>query len=369
MLTHNPENERLKREYLGYLRDAKGLSEQSLDLAAKSIHRFEVFTKFRSFRKFHIEQAKAFRRHLATTKSRANGKPLSLSTVLQTLNALRTFFVWLAGLPGYKSKIRHSDTAYFRMSEKEERIARAEHPRPVPTLEQIRRVLALMPANTEVELRNRALIAFTLLTGIRDGAMASLKVKHVSLERGEIEQDAREVKTKFSKSFTTCFFPVGDDIRSIVEDWIVYLRTVKLWSYDDPLFPATAVANGATRQFVAVGLSHSHWANAGSIRKIFRDAFALAGLPYFNPHSFRKTLVQLGEQICSRPEQFKAWSQNLGHEDVMTTLRSYGEISHSRQAEIIKGLSLTNGVGTEPAKILKALEKMLTGSSSGAADT
>ena len=44
--------------------------------------------------------------------------------------------------------------------------------------------------------------------------------------------------------------------------------------------------------------------------------FEQAGLPYFNPHSFRKTLVQLGETTCQSPEEFKAWSQNLGHEGV-----------------------------------------------------
>ena len=49
MRQHNAENERVKREYLIYLKAAKGLSEASLDTVAKAIHRFEVSTKFRSF--------------------------------------------------------------------------------------------------------------------------------------------------------------------------------------------------------------------------------------------------------------------------------------------------------------------------------
>src|SRR5262249_55373820 len=32
-------------------------------------------------------------------------------------------------------------------------------------------------------------------------------------------------------------------------------------------------------------------------------------------HSFRKTLVLLGGKICKSAEEYKAWSQNLGHED------------------------------------------------------
>lgn len=43
----------------------KGLSEASLDTLVKAVHRFEVSTKFRSLRKFHVAQAVAFRRQLS----------------------------------------------------------------------------------------------------------------------------------------------------------------------------------------------------------------------------------------------------------------------------------------------------------------
>ena len=75
---------------------------------------------------------------------------------------------------------------------------------------------------------------------------------------------------------------------------------------------------------------------------IFREAFVSAGLPYFNPHRFRNTLVQLGQDVRMTPEQFKAWSQNLGHEKVLTTFLSYGEVACQRQGEIIRGLAAPN---------------------------
>jgi integrase len=52
-----------------------------------------------------------------------------------------------------------------------------------------------MSSASDIEMRNRALIAFTFLTGVRDGALASLKLKHVRLTEREVVQDAREVKT------------------------------------------------------------------------------------------------------------------------------------------------------------------------------
>ena len=47
---------------------------------------------------------------------------------------------------------------------------------------------------------------------------------------------------------------------------------------DDPLFPATRIALGATRQVEASGLDRTHWSSASPIRKIFREAFVRAGL-------------------------------------------------------------------------------------------
>jgi integrase len=132
---------------------------------------------------------------------------------------------------------------------------------------------------------------------------------------------------------------VGEEILEILTDWVNYLRQVKLWGNDDPLFPATEVAVGDDCQFEAVGIKRTHWRTAAPIRSIFREAFQHLGLPYFNPHSFRNTLAQLGEQRCQTPEEFKAWSQNLGHEEVLTTFRSYGAVGRRRQGEIIRGLT------------------------------
>jgi integrase len=339
MTNHNATNERIKRRYFAYLTEAQGYNEQTIDAVAKAIARFETFTRHKDFKSFHIEQAKAFKRDLGEQRGDRSGEPLSKATLYATLTALKRFFVWLAGQPGYKSRISYSDAEYFNLSAKETRIAKATRPARVPTLEQIRHVIQNMPASTDIELRNRALIAFTILTGARDGAIPSFKLRHVNIAEGKIDQDAREVRTKFSKSFVTVFFPVGDDIRAVVVDWVQYLRRDKLWGLDDPLFPATLVTLGDSLRFEATGLDRNHWSNAGPIRTIFKEAFASVGLPYFNPHSFRKTLALFGGRICKTPEEYKAWSQNLGHDQVLTTFSSYGDVGSYRQAEIIRAFS------------------------------
>jgi integrase/recombinase XerD len=339
MTKYNAKNERIKRDYFTLLKEAKGQSSDAVDAAATAIARFESMTRFRDFKAFHFEQAVAFKRHLAEQDSHVTGKKLSKATVTATLAQLKRFFQWLAWMPGYKTKLRYQDADYFNPSDKDLRVASARRQRPVPTLEQIRHLLDTMPTRTAIDRRNRALVALTLLTGARDSAIASMKCKHLDLIADFVFQDAREVKTKFSKTFTTYFFPVGDDVRQIVADWFAYLRDDLLFGNDDPLFPATKVGLGPTHQFEPVGLDRKHWSNAGPIRSIFKAAFAAADLPYFNPHSFRNTLVGLGEKLCRNAEEFKAWSQNMGHEGVLTTFTSYGEVSALRQADIIGGFS------------------------------
>jgi site-specific recombinase XerD len=241
MTSHNTANERIKRQYFAYLREALGHSEQSIDAAANAISRFETYARQKDFKAFHIEQAKAFKRDLADQRGHRSGEPLSKATVYATLTALKRFFVWLAWQPGYKSRISCSDAEYFNLSAKETRIAKAIRPARVPTLEQIQHVIRSMPAGTELERRDRALIAFAIVAGARDGAIASFKLRHIDIAEGKIDQDARVVRTKFSKSFVTTFFPVGDDVRTVVIDWVTYLQREKLWGLDDPLFPATRV--------------------------------------------------------------------------------------------------------------------------------
>lgn len=348
MAKHNPANTRIKREYFDYLKEAMRRDEASIDATAKALARFEAATGFKDFRKFHREQAKAFKAKLNTEMNVRTGKPLARATVHSTLSALKAFFIWLASQPGYKSKIAYADADYFNLPEKDVRIAKASRQKPVPTLEQVNHVLATMPAATDIEKRNRALVAFAILTGARDGALASLKLKHVNLAEGEVDQDARDVRTKASKSFVTWFFPVGGDALEIFTGWCQHLRESLLWSEGDPLFPKTRIGLGETGGFKATGLSREHWSSAGPIRAIFREAFAAADLPYFNPHSFRDTLVQLGERICATPEAFKAWSQNLGHERVLTTLTSYGRVSPQRQAELIREMGRLRAPAVEP---------------------
>ena len=153
--------------------------------------------------------------------------------------------------------------------------------------------------------------------------------------------------------------PVDEAALETVGAWVRELERDHLCGPDDPLFPATEMGLGPDGNFVPVGLARRGWATSDPIREIFRRAFEAAGLPYYNPHSFRDMLVRYGMSLNLSPEAMKAWSQNLGHSDVLTTFTSYGTVPTHRQGELIRATgerpSAPLGPDADPLALAEAL--------------
>ena len=143
------------------------------------------------------------------------------------------------------------------------------------------------------------------------------------------------MRTKNGKTIETWFFPVDPMYRAAFEAWVGYLREERLFGPGDALFPKVEVGV-RDRRFTRLGLSREPYANAQTIRAVVRGAFAAVGLPEYTPHSFRKTLAMLGDKFCQTMEQRKAWSRNLGHEHLATTVSAYMPVSRERQGELLR---------------------------------
>jgi hypothetical protein len=182
---------------------------------------------------------------------------------------MRDYIIWLSEQKDFRNRLVRTDAAYFRPSRRDEAIARASRPMLVPTVDQIRAMVAGMPNSSPVDRRNRALVAITVLTGARDNATASLRLKHLDLDGRQLFQDARDVRTKFGKTFPTWFFPVGEDFVAKGADWKSELAAHHGYAPDYPLFPQTEVAFGPGGEVLSARLERECWANAAPIRKIF----------------------------------------------------------------------------------------------------
>ena len=329
-------NERLKRRFLDYRKYARQLSDRTLDRELAALERFDVWNGRKDFEKFHIEWAMGFRSHLEQTKG-TSGKPLSKSTTRAIMATMREFTIWLSQQDGFRSRIRTSDADYFNLSRRDEAEARASSRRPAPSVKQAQRAFDLMPSTTPRDMRDKAVFALLCLTGIRVSALISLRIRHVDLNEKSVTQNPREVATKFGKRIDTFFAKGFPEAEVALRAWIVYLEDEEFYGPDDPLFPATAIAPHANTGFVAEGFDRRPWKSTEPVRKIVNTAFQAAQLDNFGPHAFRHMLARHAAKNCTSVAEIVATAQNLGHSDVLTTLRSYGQISRERQRALITG--------------------------------
>lgn len=228
MAEPNPKNERLKLAWIEDLEIEKATSTIDQKLAALS--QFEAMTNSANFIAFDRDIVKTYLSALRQTA-------ISWKTKAAKVRHVRSFFDWMVMEEHLKPKAVRKAIASLRLTDKEARAGSAQRTVKHPTLDQIESTIRTMPDATAIERRNRALIAFTALSGARDGAIISLRLKHVRLAAREVEQHPDEVDTKASKLIQTWFFPVGDFIEDEVVTYIAFLRNDLGFTDNDPLFP------------------------------------------------------------------------------------------------------------------------------------
>jgi hypothetical protein len=104
-------------------------------------------------------------------------------------------------------------------------------------------------------------------------------------------------------------------------------------------FPSPRSRPATTSNFVQLAST----GGIGRARTRYVESF---GKPARSPACLVSTRIRFGIRSFNwhtvgklDAERFKAWSQNLGHENCLTAFSSYGEIPPARQAEIIRGLA------------------------------
>lgn len=331
-------NTRIKRKYFAYLRGAEQLSEASVEKVAASLSFYEAAMGYKDFKRHNLTWPERFREVLAEATG-PKGKPLGASTRSNHMRHVRSFIRWLADKTGYKSRIGWSDAKYYQLSRNEERVAGEKRDPEYPLPDHALKAFRAMPNGTELQRRDRAVFAFLLMTGARVKATASLKLKRVNLVERTVHQDARDVDTKRAKTFKTAFYVSDPDVWEAFSSWVAYLYDEKHFGPEDPLFPKTGQNIDADGNFMSEAVTRAHWAQTGSIRTIVKEAFQRVHMTAYGPHSFRHMLTHIGMDICQSPRQLKAWSQNFGHSDVMTTLQNYGKLTSREQVEEIAKLS------------------------------
>lgn len=350
----NPKNEKMKRLFEKYCKYSKGYSEKSINLYLKAIYAYEELTKFECFSKFNDDKAIEFRESLINSENKR-----ALSTVYDYLRYLKIFFIWLSNQQGYKKPINKEHIECLRLSREQTEMALTPQRERYPTLEIVQKVVHSMPVNTELDLRDRALISFTLLSGMRDNAIITLPIKCFDIDSLEVYHDVKGcVKSKFSKTHQTYLFPFDSRMLDYVINWYNYLVKEKLYSLDSPLFPRNKVEQAEnSKSFTCKTFEPESWKTTLPITEIFKYRFEQACCEYYSPHTFRHLANHLTKKACRSIEEFQAVSQNFGHQHMGTTFSNYGKLPAYQVKEVILGLDFS---GKKKGEISKdKLKKLL----------
>ncbi len=330
----NVKNELIKRKFFRRLQEAEGLADSTIDCINRAIVLFEDFTKNADYAKLNPDKAIAFKKWLEK-------QSLSVSTRHGHLRSLVKFFAWLSGEPGYKSKISLDTVAYLKLSRKDEQIANQYTMHDFPAVEYVRKIADSIEINNEIDLRDRAMIAFAVLSGIRIKALATLTLGCFNEETLLINQNPRQgVETKFAKHILTTLFVFDKKLLEYVIEWVKHLRS-KGFGSQAPLFPRAKAEHGENSLTftTAQEVVPIFWKSTGRIRDVFKRRAEEANLPYFSPHTFRSTAIDSALKSCKNGAEIKAVSQNVGHEHVATTLQSYANYDPMTLSGMIKRLN------------------------------
>jgi site-specific recombinase XerD len=75
MKKYKAKNEKIKRKYFEWLKDAEGYSDKTIECVEKAIWKYEEFTKDDDYANYSVRQAKALKKWLGSQKFRVwNGK-------------------------------------------------------------------------------------------------------------------------------------------------------------------------------------------------------------------------------------------------------------------------------------------------------
>lgn len=334
-MTYNSKNEEIKRKYEVHLGHIKGVGSDSITVARRALARYDAFTKNADYKTFNEQKAVDFKDYLQAQK-------LAKTTHANCVKQVHKFFSWLREQPGYKSRIQQSAVNCLNLSNKEKQMLKTGKIEHVPSLDDVRQLVGSIRPITEVDQRDRALISFLCLTGMRDSAVATLPLKAFDSNTLFVDQNPEDgVKAKFAKHIYSKMFRFDDKMVQYVLDWVAYLYK-RGFVGKDPMFPRSKnrKEEGNLSFQDALEVEPVFWTDGTNIQRIVKQRSEVAGLKYFHPHLYRHLAVQLALSRARSGDEIKAISQNFGHEEVATTMSVYGNYQPAELISVLQAIDV-----------------------------
>jgi integrase/recombinase XerD len=323
-LTPNAENMRLYNRYL------KGLGRQS-EKTKKKVMQYLIYLEEhlagKPIKKITPNDVTDFQDSLDNRTY--NSKPIAGSTKFGAVNTIGKFFSWLSHITGYKTVITYEITNYFKLSRQEKKAVRGEKKiKRYPTLEEVKDITEKIPTDNILGRRIRALICYLFLTGARIEATSTMQLGLVDLNnRIVFQHPEKNVRTKYGKKIETTIPYVDESLFEILKGYCEELIGLGFCK-DDPLFPkAESEKQEGELAFKVSSTLAREFMSEKSMSKLVKVACLKAGYGQYHCHSFRDSHLSYMLSMAKTPQELKAVSLNVGHENVSTTIEEYADIS------------------------------------------
>ena len=340
---YNQQNELIKTKFFEMLENAKGRDPKTVDSYAKAIHEFEVYSNLVDFKKFNTKLAVGFKEYLSSKKNQRTGENISKSYLQHYTYQVKEFFEWLSRQKSYERSIQYDDVQYFTHSRNDRNRAQATGYQESYTIEEIISTIRKMPADTPIEMRNKAMLSLALLTTPRISALQSARIGSIKYFREfdawAFVQNPNWITTKFAKNFTAFF--IGS-VRDLYDNILNFIAFLKDQGFTDkcPLFPKI-IPSFTEEGLPCLVLEKKFIKSQSAIRNIFKRAFDNNGLPYHKPHSFRHSMTRKMMRSDRSPLLISNLAQNFGQEkDQGVMIASYGSSPEHERAGILKAFEL-----------------------------
>jgi site-specific recombinase XerC len=334
-------NQRWLYQYRVYLEGHQEWQPDTVDEHLRSISRMSAFFKHSPYEAVSSEQLLNFKNALREQRDCGDRGGLSPSTVSHTLLHCSAFYKWLDERPG--TKLDPHLPGFFNLSRSEKSAAASIAKGTNLTFDQAICIFASMPASNPLEIRNRAIIAMFICTGIRIAALATLRGKHVNVHTRWINQDPREVETKFSKHIRTYCLNLGTELLEAMTAWAKW-RLENGFSQDEPFFlPDRYIqANSIGLGFRPASSEQALcWKSTDPVQHIIKYVADAAGFAKLNvsSHDFRKVAHPfLAKRGAMTIAEEVALQSNFGHTPAETIRKHYASMQEHEREEILDEL-------------------------------
>ena len=313
----NRKNFELVKAYLSYLRDISQLEENSIAAIKSWLKHYLIWADEQSFRRPQ-KISPHFLKYLETARiNPENDAPLSESYRRKIREYGKVFFEWLKTYKKMKTiDPRWIETLSIRKTNRSPNPDDRVRSEDVVSYDEIMDFVS-GPTSSIADLRTKASGAFLFLGGLRVTAFVTLPILAIDINNLSVKQwPELGVRTKNNKKATTFLFDIPE-LLIVVKEWDTLVRK-KLPStapWYAPLSPKTGQIDPSNIGFNG---------NRGDTLRSSLERWAQKNdIPYHHPHKFRHGHAVYGLKLADDMADYKAVSQNLMHESIMTTDRIY----------------------------------------------